>query len=335
MTRPAAHLSHRSNWLRAAVLGANDGILSTASILLGVAASGASRGSIVTAGVAGMVAGACRWPPASTCRSAHSATRSRPTSRSRAGALRDPARRAARARGDLRASAGCRGARREVAARSPAATRSRRTRATSWPGRSAAGAAGAGRWTSALSFSAGAALPLLAVARGARAGAVPRRRRDADRARGCWATSGARLGGAPRRRARAPGRRLGRGGDGGHHGDRRARRRRSPDQATARLSGREQVRERRLDAARDDDHRALGGADQPAADAADEHGAQRAVAARARRASGRGVALRSPSCVGRVAREAARCSALTSLGQPGDDRVEAPPGRRARGPRAA
>jgi VIT1/CCC1 family predicted Fe2+/Mn2+ transporter len=58
--RPHAesHLSFRSNWLRAAVLGANDGILSTSSLVLGVAASGASRGAIVTAGVAGLVAGA-------------------------------------------------------------------------------------------------------------------------------------------------------------------------------------------------------------------------------------------------------------------------------------
>jgi len=55
---PAAHLSHRSNWLRAAVLGANDGILSTASLVLGVAASGASGTAVVTAGIAGLVAGA-------------------------------------------------------------------------------------------------------------------------------------------------------------------------------------------------------------------------------------------------------------------------------------
>jgi VIT1/CCC1 family predicted Fe2+/Mn2+ transporter len=52
------HLSFRSNWLRAAVLGANDGILSTASLVLGVAASGASRSAIVTPGIAGLVAGA-------------------------------------------------------------------------------------------------------------------------------------------------------------------------------------------------------------------------------------------------------------------------------------
>ena len=52
------HLSHRSNWLRAAVLGANDGIVSTSSLVLGVAASGASSSAILTAGVAGLVAGA-------------------------------------------------------------------------------------------------------------------------------------------------------------------------------------------------------------------------------------------------------------------------------------
>lgn len=51
------HLSYRSNWLRAAVLGANDGIVSTSSLVLGVAASGASSSAIVTAGIAGLVAG--------------------------------------------------------------------------------------------------------------------------------------------------------------------------------------------------------------------------------------------------------------------------------------
>jgi VIT1/CCC1 family predicted Fe2+/Mn2+ transporter len=46
------------NWLRAAVLGANDGILSTSSLVIGVAAAHASHSSIVVAGVAGLVAGA-------------------------------------------------------------------------------------------------------------------------------------------------------------------------------------------------------------------------------------------------------------------------------------
>lgn len=52
------HRTHRIGWLRAAVLGANDGIVSTASLVLGVAAAGASSQSILIAGVAGLVAGA-------------------------------------------------------------------------------------------------------------------------------------------------------------------------------------------------------------------------------------------------------------------------------------
>ena len=52
------HLSHRGGWLRAAVLGANDGILSTAGLVLGVAAANASTSAIATAGIAGLVAGA-------------------------------------------------------------------------------------------------------------------------------------------------------------------------------------------------------------------------------------------------------------------------------------
>jgi vacuolar iron transporter family protein len=52
------HRIHRSGWLRAAVLGANDGIVSTASLIVGVAAGGGSKGSIVLAGTAGLVAGA-------------------------------------------------------------------------------------------------------------------------------------------------------------------------------------------------------------------------------------------------------------------------------------
>jgi VIT1/CCC1 family predicted Fe2+/Mn2+ transporter len=52
------HRTERSGWLRAAVLGANDGIVSTASLVLGVAASHATHGSVMVAGVAGLVAGA-------------------------------------------------------------------------------------------------------------------------------------------------------------------------------------------------------------------------------------------------------------------------------------
>ena len=53
-----SHRSHRIGWLRAAVLGANDGIVSTASLVVGVAAAGASTQTILVTGVAGLVAGA-------------------------------------------------------------------------------------------------------------------------------------------------------------------------------------------------------------------------------------------------------------------------------------
>ena len=52
------HRTHRIGWLRAAVLGANDGIVSTASLVLGVSAAGATSEGILIAGVAGLVAGA-------------------------------------------------------------------------------------------------------------------------------------------------------------------------------------------------------------------------------------------------------------------------------------
>jgi len=55
---PEVHRIGRLTWLRAAVLGANDGIVSTASLLLGVAAAAATTSEVLTAGVAGLVAGA-------------------------------------------------------------------------------------------------------------------------------------------------------------------------------------------------------------------------------------------------------------------------------------
>ena len=66
------------------MLGANDGIVSTASLVIGVAAANSSRTAVLTAGHrrAGRAA-RCRWPPASTSRSARSATPRRPTPRSK------------------------------------------------------------------------------------------------------------------------------------------------------------------------------------------------------------------------------------------------------------
>ena len=58
MSHHELHRSHRIGWLRAAVLGANDGIVSTASLIIGVAAASTSHENILLAGVAGLVAGA-------------------------------------------------------------------------------------------------------------------------------------------------------------------------------------------------------------------------------------------------------------------------------------
>ena len=58
MRHNEVHKTQRTGWLRAAVLGANDGIVSTASLVLGVAAAGAGTKIILVTGVAGLVAGA-------------------------------------------------------------------------------------------------------------------------------------------------------------------------------------------------------------------------------------------------------------------------------------
>jgi len=58
MSQHEVHRAHRVGWLRAAVLGANDGIVSTASLIIGVAAASSSHDNILLAGLAGLVAGA-------------------------------------------------------------------------------------------------------------------------------------------------------------------------------------------------------------------------------------------------------------------------------------
>jgi VIT1/CCC1 family predicted Fe2+/Mn2+ transporter len=203
LSRPEVHLSHRSNWLRAAVLGANDGILSTASLVLGVAASGASGTAIVTAGVAGLVAGALsmaagEYVSVSSQRDAEQADlrlEQRELSR-------DPT-------GELRELAGIyerRGLPPELA--SDVALALSRSGALEAHARDELGLDEArlarpfqAAWTSALSFSSGAALPLVAVA------VTPASARVAATvvvtlvALALLGDLGARLGGAPRRRA--------------------------------------------------------------------------------------------------------------------------------------
>ena len=66
------HRSHQTTWLQAAVLGANDSIVSTASLVMGVAAAQATHQSILLAGTAGLIAGAMSMAPLSIPRNAAS-----------------------------------------------------------------------------------------------------------------------------------------------------------------------------------------------------------------------------------------------------------------------
>jgi VIT1/CCC1 family predicted Fe2+/Mn2+ transporter len=201
--RSEIHLSHRSNWLRAAVLGANDGIVSTASLVLGVTASGASGSAIVTAGIAGLVAGALsmaagEYVSVSSQRDAEQADLSREARELR----HDP-------EGELLELT-------EIYRRRglPVALASQVAATLSRRGALAAHARDElgldekrlarplqAAWTSALAFSTGAALPLAAVA------ATPGPRRVGATvvitliALGLLGDVGARLGGAPRRPA--------------------------------------------------------------------------------------------------------------------------------------
>jgi VIT1/CCC1 family predicted Fe2+/Mn2+ transporter len=205
MSRPEVHLSHRAGWLRAAVLGANDGILSTASLVLGVAASGATGSAIVTAGIAGLVAGALsmsagEYVSVSSQRDAEEAD----IRLEERGLRRDP-------EGELRELAGIyeqRGLPPALAAE-VAQTLSRggalAAHARDELGLDAARLARPfqAAWASALSFSAGAALPLLAVAVTPAGSRVVVTVGVTLVALALLGDLGARLGGAPRGRATA------------------------------------------------------------------------------------------------------------------------------------
>jgi VIT1/CCC1 family predicted Fe2+/Mn2+ transporter len=197
------HLSLRSNWLRAAVLGANDGILSTSGLVVGVAASGASSTAILVAGTAGLTAGALSMAAGEYVSVSSQRDAERADLRLEERELRaDPA-------GELRELAGI------YERRGLPATLAREV-AVALSERDALGAHARDElglaeqrlarplqaaWASALSFAAGAVLPLLAVS------LMPARVRITV----CVAVTlvalallgdlGARLGGAPRRRA--------------------------------------------------------------------------------------------------------------------------------------
>jgi VIT1/CCC1 family predicted Fe2+/Mn2+ transporter len=202
-TRPEVHLSHRSNWLRAAVLGANDGILSTASLVLGVAASGASGTAIVTAGIAGLVAGALSMAAGEYVSVSSQRDAEQADIRLEERELRqDPA-------GELRELAGIyerRGLSPELArqvALSLSHNGALEAHARDELGLSQERLARPfqAAWTSALAFSSGALVPLLAVAVSPASARIPVAVAVTLIALGLLGDLGARLGGAPRRRA--------------------------------------------------------------------------------------------------------------------------------------
>jgi VIT1/CCC1 family predicted Fe2+/Mn2+ transporter len=200
---PEVHLSHRSNWLRAAVLGANDGILSTSSLIIGVAASGASRSAIVTAGIAGLVAGALSMAAGEYVSVSSQRDTEEADMRLEERELRtDP-------EGELRELAQIyerRGLSPELASevarglsdRDPLAAHARdelglAEERLARPLQAA--------WASALSFSAGAVLPLLAVVVAPAGARIPVTVAVTLAALALLGDLGARLGGAPRRPA--------------------------------------------------------------------------------------------------------------------------------------
>ena len=200
-----SHRTDRIGWLRAAVLGANDGILSTASLVLGVAASGASGTAIVTAGIAGLVAGALSMAAGEYVSVSSQRDAERADIRLEERELRrDPA-------GELRELAGLYEQRGlpPALATEVAVTLSHRG-ALAAHARDELGLDEQRRarpfqaaWTSALSFSAGAVLPLLAVAATPAPARVGATVVVTLTALGLLGDVGARLGGAPRRPATA------------------------------------------------------------------------------------------------------------------------------------
>jgi VIT1/CCC1 family predicted Fe2+/Mn2+ transporter len=204
-TTPEVHLSHRSNWLRAAVLGANDGILSTSSLVLGVAATGASGAAIVTAGIAGLVAGALsmaagEYVSVSSQRDAERADiglEERELRRDPEGELRELARIYERrglapALADEVAVALSGHGALEAHTRDELGLEDRRL-ARPWQA----------SWTSALSFACGAGLPLLAIAVSPASVRIAATVVVALAALALLGDRGAVLGGAPRGRAAA------------------------------------------------------------------------------------------------------------------------------------
>ena len=203
-TRAAeVHLSHRAGWLRAAVLGANDGIVSTASLVLGVAAAGEPTSAVVTAGIAGLVAGALsmaagEYVSVSSQRDAEQADIALETKELRVdpeGELRELA--AIYERRGLPADL----ARRVAEALSARGALKAHVRDELGLSEDRMARPFQAAWASAFAFSAGALVPLLAIALVSGAARVTMCVVATTLALTCLGSLGARLGGAPAARA--------------------------------------------------------------------------------------------------------------------------------------
>jgi vacuolar iron transporter family protein len=197
------HTTERTGWLRAAVLGANDGIVSTSSLVLGVAAADGSRAALVTAGVAGLVAGALsmaagEYVSVSSQRDAEKAD----LDRERGELETDP-------EGELAELSGIyeeRGlspdlARRVAEELSSGDRLAAHARDELGIERHAMSNPLQAAWTSAVAFSLGAAMPVIAVAAAPGASRIPVTVAVTLVALAVLGDLGARLGGAPRLRA--------------------------------------------------------------------------------------------------------------------------------------
>lgn len=194
------HLSHRSNWLRAAVLGANDGILSTSSLVLGVAGAGGSGAAIVTAGIAGLVAGALSMAAGEYVSvSSQRDTEEADLSLERRELANDP-------EGELRELTGiyeARGLPYDLASQVAQALTAQDAMAAHVRDELGLEADRRARplqaaWSSAAAFAAGAALPLIAAATAPGSARTPTIVGVTLLALALLGTTGARLGGAPR-----------------------------------------------------------------------------------------------------------------------------------------
>ena len=159
------HAVNRIGWLRAAVLGANDGIVSTASLIIGIAAAGTARSDMILAGVAGLVAGAMSMAAGEYVSvSSQSDTEKADLARERAELVDDPEHELEELTGIYQARGLDRATAQEVA-RQLTAHDSLAAHARDELGLTDTGAARPlqAAFASAATFTAGAALPLLSV----------------------------------------------------------------------------------------------------------------------------------------------------------------------------